>query len=92
MMRRCPLYCKWPERTGNREEERKIFYESILTVKIRKRLLGQNQLQIATGQGKSLEPVGIQGFFGCGGAQYIICAVFDKSHDLMRGGRAVAPH
>ena len=39
---------------------------SILTVKIRKRLLGQNQLQIATGQGKSLEPVGIQGFLVAG--------------------------
>jgi hypothetical protein len=65
-MRRCPLYCKWSERAGRWEEERKIFHEGILTVKICKRLLGQNQLQIATGQGKSLEPIGIQGFLVAG--------------------------
>jgi hypothetical protein len=65
-VRRCPLYCKQSKGGLQKKFGRRTFYEGTLTGIILKRLLGQNPLQMATGQGKSLELVGIQDFLVAG--------------------------
>lgn len=62
MMRRCPLYCKWSEREGQKEEERKIFHEGILTVKIRRRLLELSNCKLQPGKEKALNSLGFKAF------------------------------